>query len=186
MKRLFLALSIPEAMSKSFEDYLHIYRNDQHFQDAKWTGPENLHITVFFLGEVTESHLLEMRSILRGVAGRMTPFTLHFERVEFFAHKMPKMIWGRFQRNLGFLELNQECKKFMKPYLDMTKEEEMKEPIPHVTLARLRKPVDPKHFSFQPLNLPSVEATELHLYESVLTPQGPSYTLIESYRLGVQ
>lgn len=185
MKRLFLGLSIPQRHVDSMEAHMAQYKNDQHLEEAKWTAPENQHITAFFLGEIVDSHLPEMTSIMRGVAGRMAPFTLHFERIEFFAHKMPKMIWGRFQRSLGFLELNQECKKFLKPYMDMTEEEELKEPIPHVTLARLRTPVDPKKFSFKPLSLPPVEVTEMHLYESILTPQGPSYTLLETYPYGL-
>ena len=181
MKRLFLGLPIPDAHIDAIESYTNIYKADQHLQEAKWTLRENYHSTIFFLGEVVDAHIPEMQSILRGVAARMTPFELFCERIEFFAHKTPKMIWVRLQRSLAFLEINQECKKFMKPYLDMTQEEEMNEPIPHITVARLRKPVDPKHFSFKPFSMPPLPVNELCLYESLLTPTGPSYTILDRY-----
>jgi 2'-5' RNA ligase len=129
MKKLFLGLPVPETHIDLIERYTDIYWADQHLKDAKWTARENFHITVFFLGDVVEAHLPEMQTILKGLCARMTPFELYSERIEFFAHKMPKMIWARLQRSLAFLEINQECKKFMKPYLDMTLTEEMNEPI---------------------------------------------------------
>ncbi|MEK9160274.1 MAG: RNA 2',3'-cyclic phosphodiesterase [Patescibacteria group bacterium] len=181
MKRLFLGIPVPDAHIDAIERFTEIYKNDQHLADAKWTTRENFHITVFFLGDVVDAHIPEMKSILKGVCARMSPFELYCERIEFFAHKMPKMIWARLQRSLAFLEINQEAKKFMKPYLDMTLEEEMNEPIPHVTVARLRKPVDPKGFSFKPFSLPPLQVTELCLYESTLSPTGPEYTILDRY-----
>lgn len=185
MKRLFLGLSVPSQQIEQLDAAMQPYKNDQHLQGAKWIAPENMHITVLFLGEVVDAHVPEMKTIIRGLAGRMTPFTLHFERIEFFAHKMPKMIWGRFQRNLGFLELNQECKKFTKPYVDRTEEEELKEPIPHVTLAKLHTPVDPKKFSFKNTALDSFELCEMHLYESQIDAHGKHYTILETFPLGL-
>ncbi len=185
MKKLFLGIPVPDAHIGAIEGYSEIYKSDQHLKDAKWTTRENFHITVFFLGEVVDAHLPEMQSILKGLCARMTPFELYSERIEFFAHKMPKMIWARLQRSLAFLEINQECKKFMKPYLDMTLTEEMNEPIPHITVARLRNPVDPKRFSFKPFALPPISVSELCLFESLLTPTGPSYTILERYPFGL-
>lgn len=184
MKRLFLGISVPGDWAKQIETEVQVYKTDQHLHGAKWTPSEDAHVTVLFLGELMDSHLPEIKSILKGVTGRMAPFALHFERIEFFAHKMPKMIWGRFQRNLGFLELNQEFKKFMKPYIDMTEEEELKEPIPHVTLARLHTPIDPKKFSLRSRMMPSFEVTEIHLYESENDSSGKHYTILETFPLG--
>lgn len=185
MKRLFLGIPVPDAHIDALEHFSEIYKSDQHLADAKWTTRENFHITVFFLGEVVDAHIPEMKSILKGLSARITPFELYCERIEFFAHKTPKMIWARLQRNLAFLELNQECKKFMKPYLDMTLTEEMNEPIPHITVARLRKPVDPKRFSFKPFSMPTIEVSEMNLYESVLTPNGPSYKVLDTYPFSI-
>lgn len=180
MKRLFLAISLPDGMIDAFEETMAPYKKDQHLKDAKWVSRENYHVTVLFLGDIVEAHLAEMQTILRGIANRISPFSLYFEHIEFFSYKMPKMIWGRFQRSLAFLELHKESKKFMKPYMD---EDDDKEPIPHVTLARLRHPIDPKKFSFKPLHLPPLEVTQLQLYESELTERGPIYTLLDSYEL---
>lgn len=185
MKRLFLGVSVPNKFINQIGAYVSTYKTDQHFKDAKWTKPEDAHISVFFLGELPSAHLSEITTIIRGVAGRMAPFTLHFERIEFFAHKMPKMIWARFQRNLGFLELNQEAKKFLKPYIEMTEEEELKEPIPHITIARLRTPVDPKKFSFKPFSMNSLEVTHLNLYESEENSSGRHYTILDTFSLGL-
>lgn len=183
MKRLFLALPIPNTMVEMLENHMQPYKHDQHLLNAKWVSRENFHITILFLGEVADLHLAEMQSILKATARHIIPFTLYFERVEFFSYKTPKMIWARFQRSLAFLELHKTCKDFMKPYMDT--EEEGKEPIPHLTLARLRTPIDPKKFSFKSPALPPLEATELELYESTLTPRGPIYTLLNRYSYGL-
>ncbi len=183
MKRLFLAAALPDSHIDQIESYLQTYKTDQHLEGAKWTKRENFHITVLFLGEVVEAHLPEMKILLHGLAARMAPFTLHFEHIEFFSYKVPKVIWGRFQRSLEFLELHKECEKFLKPYVDLTEEEEMKEPIPHVTLARLRKPVEPKKFSFQPFHLEPLEVTEFYLFESEHSDQGTVYRKLDTYNL---
>jgi 2'-5' RNA ligase len=179
MKRLFLGIPLPTETVSALATYLAPYRADQHLQDAKWTTPENHHFTVFFLGDIADSIVPEVQTILKGVVGHISPFTLDFEHVEFFSYKVPKMIWARFQRSLGFLELSQECRKFCQPY--MAEPDDGKEPIPHVTLARLRQPVDPRKFSFKPLSLPPVEVTGMNLYESDLTPNGPVYTVLDHY-----
>lgn len=180
MKRLFLALALPPEDIQKIINFTEVYKKDQHFKNAKWVDDKNFHITVLFLGGVMETELPVIENLLQGISARMRPFELHFEGLEFFPYKTPRMIWARYQKSLAFNELHEECQRYLLPYMEENKEER-KEPIPHVTVARLRAPVNPKQFSFQALHLDPLKINAIEVYESELRPEGPVYTLLKTF-----
>ena len=56
-KRLFLAVNFPEKIKK--ELYSYSYKNGYSEIPARWTKKENLHITLLFVGSLTEKKLNE-------------------------------------------------------------------------------------------------------------------------------
>lgn len=182
MKRLFLALPLQKEEFPRLDLYLESYKKDPHFQKAKWVEPENFHITLLFLGNVSELYLPELRQLVRGLSAKIAPFTLHFDQIQFFPRKFPHMIWASFHRSLEFEELTGELKKYLEVYIQ---NQEKKEQIPHATLARLKAPLDPRKFSFRPYRMPDLLVKECQLFESTLTPDGPHYTLIETFPYAV-
>ncbi len=183
MKRLFLALPLPAEEIERLDSYLTPYRSDPNFKDAKWAQLQNLHITTLFLGEVQGMMIPEMRQILRGFFAHIPPFELQFEGIFLFPGKLPKMVWARFYKNYSFTELNAELRKFLSPYIQ--EDEDEKESIPHLTLARLKTPIDSRRFAFKAYKMSPLQIKECHLYESDLTPEGPVYTLIENFPYAV-
>lgn len=178
MRRLFFALPLPQETRFRLDAYLKLYRNDAHFRNAKWVEPQNWHITTLFMGDVSEFHIEELISLARGLFANLPAFTLYCKEVNFFPYAQPKMIWLRMQESLEFQELTQETQKYIQPFL---KSQERKKEIPHITLARLKTPLSSKRFSFKPCKLNALECRECHLYESILHPSGPVYTLIERF-----
>lgn len=178
MKRLFFALPIPKDTRIRLDDYLEQYRKEPYFRNAKWVEQKNWHITTLFLGDVAEFRMEEIQTLARGLFANLTAFTLYFKDVSLFPRAQPKMIWLQVQESLEFQELTLETQKFIQPFL---KKEESKKEIPHVTLARLKIPISSKGFSFKPCKLDALECKECHLYESILNPSGPVYTLIERF-----
>src|SRR3989338_4607696 len=191
MKRLFLALPLPPEEIRRLDAFLTPYRSDPHFKDAKWVELQNFHVTTLFLGHVQDMMISEMRQILRGFFAQIHPFDLQFEGVFLFPGKFPKMIWARFHKSFPFTELNAELRKYLSPYTESHEDE--KEQLPHLTLARLKNPVDSARFAFKPYKMPPLQVKECHLYESELTAltegelqkNGPVYTLIENFPFAV-
>ena len=190
MKRLFLALPLPPEEIQRLDAFLTHYRSDSHFKDAKWALLQNFHITTLFLGNVQDMMIPEMRQILRGFFAQMPSFELQFEGVFLFPGKFPKMILARFHKSFPFTELNAELRKYLSPYYQ---NEDKKEQLPHLTLARLKNPVDSARFAFKPYKMPPLQVKECHLYESELTALtegelqkiSPVYTLIENFPFAV-
>ena len=178
MKRLFLAIPLPDEEIKRLDAYLVPYRSDPRFANAKWVEPQNFHLTLLFLGEVQEMMIPEMLQILRGFFAQIPAFELQFESLELFPGKSPTMIWARFHKSFPLTELKSELRKYLSPYVQEIEDE--KESISHLTLARLKTPIDSRKFAFKPYQMPLLQINECHLYESELSEKGPTYTLIEN------
>ena len=70
MPRLFIAIDLPGTT----KDSLAILQNG--LREARWVARENLHLTVRFIGDVSEKEVYEIHSVLAAVRG--TPFTFEF------------------------------------------------------------------------------------------------------------
>ncbi len=181
MKRLFLAIPLPDEEIKRLAAYLEPYKSEPILADLKWVEPKNFHITTLFLGDIPDSVVPEMLEILRGTCARIHPFDFHYEGILFFPFKLPKMIWARFHKSFEFTELAKELRRFLAPYMEESEEE--KDPVPHITLAKLRNPIDARKFAFKPYKMDALRVHELHLYESDVSQDGAAYTLIEKLPL---
>jgi 2'-5' RNA ligase len=182
MKRLFFALPIPKDAVRKIEKYIAPFKADPLFSTAKWVTPENYHLTLLFLGEIGDNLIPEVRQLARAVFNQMTPFQLVLNKVLLFPPvENAHMVWLRGPQNLSFEEAKSQLNRFLFPCL-ADKEKDTDEPIPHLTLCRLKDPVAKKAITFPPLLLDRLEINECHLYESTLTPSGPVYTLVEEYK----
>lgn len=74
--RLFFALEIDEKTRQSLADAMLQLR--QQAIGGRWTRPENLHVTVQFLGELPPESLPELSGMLRRSADSVRPFHLVF------------------------------------------------------------------------------------------------------------
>lgn len=184
MKRLFIALPIPESTTSEIETFLQPYKDHPKLKAAKWVEAKHMHVTALFLGEVSDPLLPEIIELTRGVCGRMQHFELIPTGVSCFPGKnRAKMVWYRYQNSLAFEEFVNELKKYLTPAVPALAEEE-KDPIPHVTLARLKETIDPKVISFQGKPWPQLVVNEAILFESVMSPEGSEYKILERFPYG--
>src|SRR5947209_15246288 len=62
--------------------------------DVKWVEPENLHVTLLFLGEVDALEVVEVCRAVRGVAGATAPFSFGAAGVGAFPNlRRPRTVW---------------------------------------------------------------------------------------------
>jgi 2'-5' RNA ligase len=158
--------------------------------DVKWVEPENLHVTLLFLGEVDERDLLAVcRSVSAACTG-LTPFRMSVEGVGCFGdRRRPRTIWvGVGEGNAELVALHDALER---PLLELGcyRREERKF-TPHVTLGRVRSN-RPSDSVAQELdrqadwNGGECLVREVLVMSSELRPEGPVYAVLSRGVLGV-
>jgi len=154
--------------------------------DLKWVNPENIHLTLKFLGEIKDAKVVEVCNIVSNVAGRHKSFELDIESVGHFGGKSPKVLWvgtGRGEENL--LELQEDIEKSLAlagwP-------QETREFAGHLTLCRVRNPKAGVKLAqvsedYKDFKLGTMPADSVSVYQSQLKPTGPVYILLGNYKL---
>ncbi|GAB3820509.1 hypothetical protein GCM10028895_20850 [Pontibacter rugosus] len=142
---------------------------------------QNLHLTLYFIGNTQEQQLPSIKQHLEEVAQRHNPFILDFEQIEPGPdQKQPRLLWARFKKHPAFEALSQDLTE------TLTQEPVKKlKAIPHVTLARFRKdrqlPKElPATTSEAPLQL---AVPGLALWQSELASPHPIYSVLNYFNL---
>jgi 2'-5' RNA ligase len=144
---------------------------------AKWSPPENYHLTVAFLGAVDAAQVDAVGSVVRDVASHALPFDVALDRVGAFpSAARPRVLWtGPAEPVAAFAEL---CARTRGPLsaLGFVFDEHAD---PHVTLARCdgRAPLPAVPAPYTP----PVRVDALVLYESVTAPSGARYTALARF-----
>ena len=76
-RRIFIAINIPADLKRR----LAILRQKWPGLPARWTSGDNLHLTLVFIGYVSDDQLAEICKITKEVAKKYSPFELKFSRV---------------------------------------------------------------------------------------------------------
>ena len=177
MIRLFTAIGLPEPIR------LHLSLLQGGVPGARWSPPENLHITLRFIGEVSETVASDIDSVLEGL--RAQPFALTLRGCGSFGSKEPHSLWIGIAPCPALVNLNLRIESALQR---MGLAAETRKYTPHVTLARLKNaPVsrvngyiaDHAVFAAGPFDVRS-----FGLYSSHVGSQGSQYVLERSYRLG--
>lgn len=142
-KRLFVGLVIDQKMTDA------IMGETQTLDGELWniTRPENLHITVIFLGDVFEKVIPDVKTIVANIASRTRPFALTEGRTRIMRPDEPTMLWMRYERNPRFEGLVADAETCFKRIGTWERQLDRKHrktkggdrfPVPHMTLARIK------------------------------------------------
>lgn len=91
--RTFIAIEIPTEIKTA----LAALQDDLRRADAQvsWTRPENIHLTLKFLGEIAEPQIKEIAAACADTAARFQPFTLSLSQPGTFPRaKQPRVLWA--------------------------------------------------------------------------------------------
>jgi len=183
--RVFLAISLPGGM----RERLYAFRDRWPELPARWTRTENLHVTLLFLGNVSDAELPDVCRVAHDVAKRHAPFALRFSRVRFGPEDKapervrPRMVWvvGERSSELDALRRDLEHELCGGPSGGAF--------TPHVTIARIKQT---ELRSMEQEEVPAVDekigeesmVESVEVMESDLKRGGPVYTVLESAKLG--
>ncbi len=180
--RLFIAIDVDEAVKNSLKPLLSSLRK---YRGVKAVEPENVHVTLQFLGEVPESKLDSIYNKLSKITSEFSPFPVKLGSIGFFPNKSrARVVWVGVEseklRNLAN-SVRKEMKKLGF--------KEDKEFVAHATLARIKK----INYIDMIRLIEEVETFKIsgewiirdfRLKHSKLTPKGPIYRDIHVYELG--
>lgn len=151
-------------------------------------GPENLHVTLVFLGDVADELLGEVLTVAAGAAASVAPFEFHLAGLA----AMPprggiRMVWANVTDPTGRMKQLQETLAAALGGLGLRQEE--RSFSPHITLVRVKFADDLARFrrsvgELAKEDFGAQQAEELTAYSSTLTPTGPVYTALARCPLG--
>ena len=179
--RLFVALEIPAAVRDNLATLIEELRNSE--PKARWVRPENLHVTLKFLGETPSEKLEAIQNALSAVRSEQA-VRLDFRGLGFFPNeKRPRVLWAGMDALPNVQSLAASIEQALEK-LGFPRED--REFTPHLTIARFSSPgVTEKLRAAIQQNMGresgSVRTNEFHLIESKLKPSGAEYTRLGTF-----
>ena len=179
--RLFTALGISPEIRNNLTTFLD--EMSPLAPRAKWVRPENLHVTVKYLGETEAWKLGAVSQALASIRSAQ-PVTLEFRGLGFFPNeKRPRVLWVGIEVSANLKVLAEQIDRSL---LELGYPPESRAFTPHLTLARLDPPGLPAPLGaamarHAPQHFGSLATAELHLIESHLKPTGAEYTTVQSF-----
>ncbi|MFN7113722.1 MAG: RNA 2',3'-cyclic phosphodiesterase [Alphaproteobacteria bacterium] len=180
MPRLFVGLDMPPYVSER----IHLLSGG--IPGARWTKVENYHVTLTFIGDVSEAQVDDIDEALAGID--CPAFDLEISGTGSFAQgDDPKVLWLGIAENPALKLLKQRVDSALDHYgIPFERRSRF---TPHITLARFRQhPEEDKIGAFMQTHnlfkLPPLAIEDFVLYESYSGSDGPVYQPMEYYPLG--
>jgi 2'-5' RNA ligase len=175
--RSFVALELSDEVREKLAELLK--RLHQTNAAVKWVEPENLHLTLKFLGEVPEEQIQNIVEALRAVAQKFEPFSLTVRGVGGFPDlRRPRVLWVGVEATNPLMRLQQLVEQAMEK---LGFEPEERAYHPHITIGRVKgmagidkvRAILSEHAD---ICFGTVLIKHLTLFRSDLSREGPTYT----------
>ena len=191
--RCFIALDIDPALRRACDDArTRLTASDERLAGEKWVAPENLHVTLSFVGDVTMGRLEELIAGLTPVLDRVAPISLSQPVLTARPSSgCASMIWVALHDPTGaFTTIATALHEGVRVFHSINESgaagkgspRRHRSLSPHLTLCRFRRKrgLDPAALSqtqqvFRGLTNP-MSYPRATLYSSRLAPQGPTYS----------
>ena len=180
--RCFIAINFPDWFKEEIKEVLVKLKKTNPRPDIRWIKAHNSHLTLHFLGYLNREKLEEVKKILAYIVPQVPLTSLRLGNFNYFpSSQKPRVFFIELKEDRGILV---SCQKRIGQELEKIGIKIEKRPWhPHLTLARLgfSHPLKIPLFDFSriaPIPVHSIELMESHLF-----PQGPQYTIIQSFQL---
>jgi len=183
--RIFIAINLPEEVKKELARFYERCRE----LPAKWTSKDNLHITLEFLGDLTDIEIGDVCQVVKEIAKRHNSFSINLNKILYGPPKKnpPKLVWVNGEKLEELVDLKEDLQEALLEKVAFRPEG--KGFIPHITLARILE-MEFKNFDLD--ERPEINedidliftVDSIEVMESELKRGGPVYTILESHTLG--
>ena len=186
--RLFVAVELGEDVARSLAA-LQLELRQQGLEELRWVRPEQVHLTLKFLGETPAEKVAAIRAALAQAVEGVAPHRLCLDGLQTFGDRRgPQVLWLDLQGEVADLaRLQRRVDEALEP-VGFTRER--REFVAHLTLARVRpqsaramaRALDAALAAVRPPQ-GEVEVREIALMRSVLGAGGPIYDRLASFPL---
>lgn len=176
MPRLFTALDL----TPSFKNTLtHLQRG---LEGVNWVEPENLHMTLVFIGDVIRPIANEIVEELAKI--KFEPLQLDISEIGFFGSKKPRLLYLGIKPNRQLSELVMRQENMLR---ELGVQLQTRAFTPHITLARLKSGFTPQHImdytlSGGLLNYPPQQFANYSLFAAKEHTGGAPYQKLLDFR----
>jgi RNA 2',3'-cyclic 3'-phosphodiesterase len=187
--RAFIAVELPEGLKKELAG-LEMLLNKNSPPVVKWVDPKSIHVTLKFLGEISEASIDELMLAIEESAQGVPPFKLEVAGVGAFPNlSRAQVVWVGVKGELE--KITQLQKRIESNTEQLGFPRESRAFTPHLTIGRVRneaslnertrlgKILTETKFTA----LTNIETASINLMKSQLTPAGAIYTSISSVKL---
>ncbi len=190
MTRTFIALEMNTALQR----HLTTIRGQvaQLLPGIRWVEPAGIHLTLAFLGELTDEQLVQAQQATEQAASSAHPFSFQLTRFGTFGSpRQPRVIWLGIDIPSGLTQLHHRLQQEL---ISAGFEVEKRPFAPHLTLARVKNPLSLSEQqilqdllqSKEKIKIPSAKFPVQHIavMKSELLRTGAQYTCLHLASLG--
>jgi 2'-5' RNA ligase len=182
MKRIFAAIKAhpDDKFMQIFGELKKKSVNDK----ITWVDPANIHITLKFFGETEEEQIPLIINRLDSLASTCEPFDIELYGTGIFGSSyQPRVVWIGIMQNPSLIRLGQDILDEMER---IGFKKDRQNFVPHLTLGRIKSIQNKQRFfeligTFRETPISSQTIAGYHLIESLLSPKGPTYKVLESF-----
>lgn len=173
--RLFIAIELPDEVKRQLAGM----RRD--IAGVRWVVPEQLHLTMLFLGDQTEETVQQLNAVLSGI--RVEPFELEISRTGCFPNaRFPRVLWVGFMPQPELTRLAERIRAAVESCGIVLEKRSFS---PHITLARVKQPGAGAVTGFLSQTIcsksPPIYVSQFVLFQSCLTQQGAIHKPIRRF-----
>jgi 2'-5' RNA ligase len=176
--RAFVALKLPENIISSIK---RVQEDVKRYRlPVRWVRPENIHLTIKFFGDISESDIGKIGSVLKDCAESYAPFSLSAKGAGIFPGiARPRIIWAGISGDTTRLL---DLRNLLEKRFDETGFKKEERPFKgHLTIGRFRGKTDSGKLLEALKKVCDFESEifvsgKLYLFKSDLKPEGPVYT----------
>jgi 2'-5' RNA ligase len=206
--RIFIAVNLPDDVRKQLSGYQDKWPD----LPISWTKKYNLHITLAFLGYVSDEDIMDVCKTVGEISSKNNSFSVNLNKISYGPPKkippksmnnaysfprspiplnkdwVPRMVWaeGEESESLGKIQKELEDALFKNSIKGIKLEK--RKFTPHITLGRIKtwqwQKLEPEERPEvnEKMNL-EFDVNSIEVMESFLKRGGPEYTILESYVL---
>ena len=183
--RLFVAIALDDAARQGLFELQRALKGPAG-PDVRWTPPQQLHVTLKFLGEVRDADLAAVSKAVELAAAQVPAFEMQLAGAGCFGPRGPvRIVWAGLDEPTGTL---QRCAEVVDEEVSQLGFPREHRPFsPHITIGRVKddRSGGGIRSAVEAASFPAIgqSVDRIKLMSSVLRPQGPLYAVVSEAEL---
>lgn len=183
--RTFVAIELESEVKNNLSEF--IKKLQSHDPNIRWIKDQGMHLTLKFIGEITEKKASDIRSILMDLSLRHGRFPLKLVGTGTFPPRSrhPRIIWVGIAKNQKLISVQNEIESLLEK---VSISREKRKYHPHLTLGRIKSnhniaPVLEELAENKDTEFGTIEVEEITFFKSTLKPTGAEYDALSKIQL---